>query len=371
MRPPRGVFVLVCALAVTFLVAGCGGSPSRPGEQVVLRPVAAQGPDAFTRSTVTSLPVLPAPATTTGDRPPSVSGGTPGLYGGVQGVAGCDVERQIALLTADRAKADAFARAEGVATSAVPGHVRALTPVVLRADTRVTDHGYRDGRATPRQAVLQAGTAVLVDDRGVPRLRCACGNPLRPPAATPGTPNPRSLPWPDYRPGRVVAVTPAPRALTRLTLVDVVTRAWIERSPGPDASRDRALPAPAWSATSPASDPQAGGVPPPARAPLNPAAPPRRPRQQPVPAAPDLTATAPDPADDTGWDLVDGLGPVTVPDLPDVPDGGGLIPDDLPDGLPDGLPDTPLDGALTGLPGGSDPADPSAGAGGPAGTLPG
>ncbi|MFF8926523.1 DUF6777 domain-containing protein [Streptomyces longwoodensis] len=360
MRPPRGVCVLACALAGALLLTGCGGdTPSRP-ERVVLQPVAAQGPDPFTRSTVTVPSRPPAPATTAGGRPRSVSGGTPGLYGGVQGVAGCDVERQIALLTADRAKAAAFARAEGVAVSAVPGHLRALTPVVLRADTRVTDHGYRDGRATARQAVLQAGTAVLVDDRGVPRLRCACGSPLRPPAATPGAPSPRSLPWPDYRPGQVVVVTPAPHALTLLTLVDVVTRAWIERAPGPDASRDRALPAPAWAVTSPAPEPRAGAVPPPVRRPMSPAAPARRPQEQPVAAAPDLPVTVPDPAGDAPSDLVDDLddlGPVMVPDVPDGLDGGGLMPDDLADGLPDAAPD----GSPTGVPGGSDPADAYAG----------
>lgn len=35
-----------------------------------------------------------------------------------------------------------------------------LTPMVLTSDTRVTNHGYHDGRPTPHQAVLQAGTAV-------------------------------------------------------------------------------------------------------------------------------------------------------------------------------------------------------------------
>ncbi|PZT71125.1 hypothetical protein DN402_02310 [Streptomyces sp. SW4] len=49
---------------------------------------------------------------------------------------------------------------------------------MLRADTRVTGHGLRGGRPVGGQAVLQAGTAVLVDDRGVPRVRCAGGNPL-------------------------------------------------------------------------------------------------------------------------------------------------------------------------------------------------
>jgi hypothetical protein len=56
--------------------------------------------------------------------------------------------------------------------------LRSLTPLTLRTDTAVTNHGFEDGRATPFQAVLQAGTAVLVDAKGLPRVRCYCGNPL-------------------------------------------------------------------------------------------------------------------------------------------------------------------------------------------------
>jgi hypothetical protein len=40
--------------------------------------------------------------------------------------------------------------------------------VILQRDTRVTNHGFRNGRATPTQSILQAGTAVLVDEYGVP-----------------------------------------------------------------------------------------------------------------------------------------------------------------------------------------------------------
>ncbi|MCZ0997978.1 hypothetical protein O1M63_07095 [Streptomyces mirabilis] len=112
-----------------------------------------------------------------------MSGDAPGLYGGTRNVASCDVEKQITALRADPSKNAAFASVLGIQPSAVPGYLRTLTPVQLRADTRVTNHGYRNGSATTYQAVLQAGTAVLVDDRGVPRVRCACGNPLTPPAA--------------------------------------------------------------------------------------------------------------------------------------------------------------------------------------------
>ena len=57
-------------------------------------------------------------------------------------------------------------------------YVGQLTPVLLRADTRVTNHGFANGKATTLQSVLQAGTAVLIDKFGAPRVRCECGNPL-------------------------------------------------------------------------------------------------------------------------------------------------------------------------------------------------
>ena len=51
----------------------------------------------------------------------------------------------------------------------IESYVAGLTAVRLRWDTRVTNHGFSDGEATAFQSLLQAGTAVLVDDTGVPR----------------------------------------------------------------------------------------------------------------------------------------------------------------------------------------------------------
>ncbi|OIJ86674.1 DUF6777 domain-containing protein [Streptomyces monashensis] len=228
--PPRApaVVVPVTPAASAFLGAGVIG----PDASVIPQPALPAGPA-----------VLPLRAVR------SLSGATPGLYGGTAHVSGCDVERQIAYLGADRDRAGAFARAQGISAPALPGYLRGLAPVLLRADTRVTGHGYRDGQDAAYQAVLQAGTAVLVDDRGMPRLRCACGNPLGPPAPGRGGLGARGLSWPAYRPDQVVAVTPAPRAVASLTIVDVLTRTWIERRIGHDVRRDQVVPAPASSAT--------------------------------------------------------------------------------------------------------------------------
>ncbi|MEU9478894.1 DUF6777 domain-containing protein, partial [Streptomyces sp. NPDC048191] len=197
-----------------------------------------------------------------------LSGTTPGLYGGTARVAGCDVERQIGYLMADRARSVAFARVVGVPASYLAGYLHGLTPVVLRADTRVTTHGYRGGRAVGYQAVLQAGTAVLVDNRGAPRMRCACGNPLAVPGPTRAGIGARGSAWAGYRPGQVVAVTPAPRAVTSLTIVNAETHTWIQRRIGHDVRDDRIVPAPSRATATPdvvpgPADPDSPGASPP------------------------------------------------------------------------------------------------------------
>ena len=68
---------------------------------------------------------------------------------------------------------------------AVKKYIAKLHPVTLTRDTQVTNHALTNGRAVPFQAILQAGTAVLVDEYGVPVVRCYCGNPLGPAVFTP------------------------------------------------------------------------------------------------------------------------------------------------------------------------------------------
>ena len=64
---------------------------------------------------------------------------------------------------------------------AVARYIRKLKPVTLTRDTQVTNHSFEGGRAVAFQAILQAGTAVLVDKYGEPVVRCRCGNPLTTP----------------------------------------------------------------------------------------------------------------------------------------------------------------------------------------------
>ncbi|MGC4936138.1 DUF6777 domain-containing protein [Gordonia sp. DT30] len=112
-----------------------------------------------------------------------VSGTTPGLYMG--GSTSCDPAGLGNFLAQHPGQAKSWASVYGISTQAIPYYLDTLTPVVLAADTWVTNYSYTGGSAVPFQDVLQAGTSVLVDSAGVPRVRCQCGNPLGPSASAP------------------------------------------------------------------------------------------------------------------------------------------------------------------------------------------
>ncbi|OKJ94552.1 hypothetical protein AMK26_32525 [Streptomyces sp. CB03234] len=236
-------------LAAGLLVAGCGGDgkggtrAAVNADEVHLQPAGAPGPHPFTASTVRpspGTPTSPPPRQAVdGPGPRTLPGSTPGLYGAERSVPSCDVERQLRLLTADDTKARAFAQAAGIGPAGIAPWLRGLTPVVLRADTRVTGHGYRDGSAAPFQSVLQAGTAVLVDQYGAPRVRCACGNPLRSPVVAQGATVDKGTPWPGYHPGRVVAITPTQQVVHSLIVVNVLDNTWLERLTGSGGEQDK------------------------------------------------------------------------------------------------------------------------------------
>ncbi|MEV8539992.1 DUF6777 domain-containing protein [Streptomyces sp. NPDC051572] len=419
MRTSTGTIATACALSATLFVAGCGGDggkDTKSSGEVFLQPVAAQGPDPFTDSTATAPSVpprvtrtpqstprksTPPQATPTGTvstpsgRVRSVSGATPGLYGGTARTGSCDVERQISYLTRDQAKARAFAQAEGISPGGIPGYLRGLTSVVLRADTQVTNHGFRDAQVTGFQSVLQAGTAVLVDNRGVPRVRCACGNPLKAGSASQGAMADNGRPWSGFRPAEVVVVTPAPQVITNITIINIVDNTWIERplghrgphhdhvvprpphvtptptpsrtgpSPRPhdsgsSASPGDTSPSPSSSAsTSPGVSPSDGSaspsdgqsatpeksatdcVTPTVTVTPGPTGNARGEAPSPGPTDCPAATVTPSPRGATpstetpsaaepsqGQDSPDEIGPPSVPETPDLPDGGGLIPDD-------------------------------------------
>jgi hypothetical protein len=165
-----------------------------------------------------------------------VKGTTPGLFGGTRDNTSCDKASLVDFLEANPDKGGAWAKVHGIDPRDIRAFVDTLTPVLLEADTRVTNHGFKNGVATPKQSVLEAGTAVLVDNTGVPRARCACGNPLLPPQ--PARQNFVGDPWPGFDPNNVQVVAPGPPT-DALIIKDVDTGRAILRPVGTDGFGDR------------------------------------------------------------------------------------------------------------------------------------
>ena len=234
----RRALTVLAAIATVLVLAGAVVATQliKPSESsmAVTEPGPSDGVNPFMPSTTTQPPTVIPPVGTGG----SVSGGTSGLYGGTLNVASCDPAKMVAFLADHPDRGAAWASVEGISPADIPGYVAGLTPVLPRADTAVTNHGFADGDATAVHSVLQAGTAVLVDRYGVPRARCACGNPLTPPVAQQTTPKRTGDTWPSYRPSNVVVVTPAPQIINIFVIYDPGHGEWISRHRGDTGHHD-------------------------------------------------------------------------------------------------------------------------------------
>jgi hypothetical protein len=251
-RKSVGLWIALALVALLLVGGGIaaavvlsGGQEAVAGEVVMLEPATESGPAPFV-STVAITPVTAFPeavravsATTasglaadpaTGTR--TAVGTADNLFGGSGELGTCDRDELVDFLSANPAPAAAWAGVHGIAPDRIADYVATLTPVVLLLDTAVTNYGFSGGVATPRQSVLQAGTAVLIDDTGTPAVRCACGNPLSAPTV-------RDLPagqllgtrWDGFDPAATVAVSGGPR-VQAFTLVDVSTGASYQRPAG-------------------------------------------------------------------------------------------------------------------------------------------
>ncbi|MFI6493896.1 DUF6777 domain-containing protein [Streptomyces sp. NPDC050564] len=237
-----GAVAAAVILGLVFSNTNSGGGKNAAGE-VFLQAAGTSGPDPYTESTANDTSAAPeTPSVSTASAAANVTrgvdGSAPGLYGGTRNVSSCNVEKQISFLQANPSKNRAFASAQGIQPSGVPAYLRSLTPVQLRVDTRVTNHGYRNGASTSYQAVFQAGTAVLVDSRGVPRVRCACGNPVSEPVQQKTTPKPTGDSWPSYRPQNVVVVAPSATVINVFVIFDPHNDEWIARRRGDNVHHD-------------------------------------------------------------------------------------------------------------------------------------
>ena len=294
-----GAVLVVLALLLYGLPVLLGTRPSPTSPTVptastsILREQAnSVGPDPFGPSI--SSPSQPSAFGARPVRPtnasPTTHGDTAALFSGTQGSSAADSAKLVSFLRSDPTRSSGWARAVGKHPNELPGYLAALTPVLLRQDTRVTEYGWRDGQPLARQAVLQSGTAVLVDSSGIPRARAAGANPLSEPQPV-APPRQFTGPgWAGFDPAALDVIVSSAHPVAAFTLLDPAAGHTFVRPVGTSGSADV-----------PSTPPP--GAPPAAASPV--AAPPPTP---PAPAAPapaqaaDLSGQGDDYVDDSSSD---------------------------------------------------------------------
>lgn len=239
-------------------------------------------------------PPVPAVSAASNATPPPArqfAGDTEGLYGGTLNNHACDAKKMIDFFGRNPAKAAAWAGVLGIQVTEITGYLSSLTPVILRSDTYVRNHGWENGRATSFVSVLQAGTAVFVNKYGTPVVKCYCGNPLTPwhppvsfkPRWRCGCNYPQPY-WPHWGKTTIIIVERTTTIIDSFTLVDTKTGKPFTRPAGPATTDTAYVP--------PGSAPTPSGSPAPAPSLL--AAPPEQPLpQQPLPQQPPAQQPAP------------------------------------------------------------------------------
>jgi Domain of unknown function (DUF6777) len=258
---------LIALLVVPLIAAAGAGVTSchskATGGELVLTAAADPGANAF-------MPPAASPPPTNTQPPPTLQphgdgetvatlplpGDRDGLYGGTDSNAEVDRDKIVGFYGANPTQAGAFVEAlnsdptvwwsgaRRLTVADIPAYLRELTPAVLRLDTRITNHGFDGTRPTTVQSVFQAGTAVLLDGHGVPRVRGLSGNPLTAPVALRGAPNLVGAPWPGYRPGALAEILATTAAITNFVLVDIITGQAFNRPVGTTGTNDTPHPQP-------------------------------------------------------------------------------------------------------------------------------
>lgn len=232
-------------LLATGAFSGNDGSGTPPedsevgsGAVVRLQPVGYNTEEPFTESVVTveeeTLSEFAAALTSAGRETvgePVVDGNAPRLYATRSGEPVCDVQRLAAMLTEDPAVTRSWAGASGIDPADVGDSVLGYTPVLLSFDTAVTNHSYGSDGASAFQSILQAGTPVLVDDRGVPRTQCSCGNPLGEPQGDSEAELVGDA-WEGFDDAEVIQVQPTPEPTQVIDTLDIDDGATVETPTG-------------------------------------------------------------------------------------------------------------------------------------------
>lgn len=200
--------LVAAALAVALMtILVIRQQQSQADGQIFLEAGGSVGPHPF-------LPLVVPPASTGGNQG---SGGTSfQTTASTDNRMACDPDKLVSYLAANPQASEAWVHAlnsdralswrggSRVEIQQIPSYLHELTPRLLANDLRITNYQFTNGAALAVQSVLQKGTAVLVDAKGIARVRCACGNPLTPMVEPKVPPIYRGTPWPTFRPQRVI-----------------------------------------------------------------------------------------------------------------------------------------------------------------------
>lgn len=241
-----GVIVVVALAAAGFAALTFLGDDEASASEVTLESIGDAGQNPYTDS------LAPAPSaslsdfaengapegaqladfgTDEGSGYRTADGGVPGVFGGTLDEESCDAGQLAEFLEGEPDKAAAWASVLEIDPADIGDYVDRLTPINLTADTRVLNHGYVDGEPAPRESVLQRGSAVLVDTRGVPRVNCYSGNPLREPEVV-GDEDFAGDGWDGFSETEVLVVRQAPSELGEFELLDYETGERFRRPAG-------------------------------------------------------------------------------------------------------------------------------------------
>jgi hypothetical protein len=245
--------VLALAAAAFLLTRDGGGDDAGGGDdEIFLQSITDIGDDPWTDNFDVFNPDLdridvvledvPDVDEDAGDNGTPVEGDEPGLYGGERGEVACDKDGIAEQLTDDDDKAAAFADVQGIEADQVEDFIGDLTAVMLRKDTRLTDHGFVDGEAEAREAILEKGTSVLIDGSGVPRVRCASGSPLAEAGDLTLDADTTGDEWPGFDKERVFVVESADDPDDAFILVDNDDEDVFARPAGSDGDEDEDAP---------------------------------------------------------------------------------------------------------------------------------
>jgi hypothetical protein len=167
------------AVLITLLASVVGYviflRPQAEASGVLYQDPVSRGPSPFTQPAVDQQAASVGASTGGSEETPQ------GPFGGSGILAKCNKELLIKFLNSHPDRKAAWAQVLGVRAKDFDQYVESLRSATLTVDTRVTNHGFKNGRAFELQSILAKGTAVLVDPDGQIVTRCYCGNPLTPP----------------------------------------------------------------------------------------------------------------------------------------------------------------------------------------------